>query len=287
MAPEISTTIGYHQFLMDESHIDDEEVIDDESPWNWTAVGNETFEEPYEGPEWLVVPLIFGLIFVVGVVGNGNLIFTVLVNRNMRTTPNVLLVSLAVGDLLLILFTVPFMSTVYTFPSWPFGEVVCKLGEFTVSLSLGVSVFTLMALSVERYMVIVHPMSAVHRFTASVSSLLRTVLVAAGIWVLAAVLASVELVAARVSPGPFAHCHSYPEDWGDAYISFHVIFRFVVYFALPIVTIAFFYALMARMLIVSAKQMPGEGFENAPAVKQVCKTYLSLSMCCHNSVSLT
>jgi len=285
MAPEISTTIGYHQFLMDESHIDNEELIEEESPWNWTAVGNETFEEPYEGPEWLVVPLVFGLIFVVGVVGNGTLIFTVLVNKNMRTTPNVLLLSLAVGDLLLILFTVPFMSTVYTFPSWPFGEVVCKLGEFTVSLSLGVSVFTLMALSVERYTVIVHPMSAVHRSTVGVSSsLFRTVLVAAGIWILAAGLASVELVAARVSPGPFAHCHSYPEDWGDTYISFHVIFRFVVYFALPIITIAFFYALMARMLIVSAKQMPGEG-ENAPAVKQVCKTS-QVSMCCHNSLSI-
>jgi len=118
-------------------------------------------------------------------------------------------------------------------------------------------------------MVIVHPMSAVHRTTAGVSSsLLRTVLVAAGIWVLAAGLASVELVAARVSPEPFANCHAYPDEWGEAYVSFHVIFRFIVYFALPIITIAFFYALMARMLIVSAKHMPGEG-GNAPAVKQV------------------
>lgn len=64
-------------------------------PWNWTSAGNDTYEEPlYEGPEWLVVPLVFGLIFVVGVIGNGTLIFTVLVNKNMRTTPNVLLVSL-------------------------------------------------------------------------------------------------------------------------------------------------------------------------------------------------
>jgi len=277
MALEISTTIAYHQFLMDESHInneevDDRQVVDEDSPWNWTAVGNETFEEPYEGPEWLVVPLVFGLIFVIGVVGNGTLIFTVLVNKNMRTTPNVLLVSLAVGDLLLILFTVPFMSTVYTFQSWPFGEVICKLGEFTISLSLGVSVFTLTALSAERYMVIVHPMSAVHRVTVGVSSsLLRTVLVAAGIWLLAGGLASIELVAARVSPAPFAFCVAYPEDWGEAYVSFHVIFRFIVYFALPISTIACFYTLMARMLIVSAKQMPGE-CGNAPAVKQVGNT---------------
>jgi len=264
---ERSTTISYSHFLMEEPHVDADGG--EHSLWNRSAVGNETFEELYEGPEWLVVPLVFGLIFIVGVVGNGTLIFTVLANKNMRTTPNVLLVSLAAGDLLLILFTVPFMSTIYTFTAWPFGELVCKLGEFTVSLSLGVSVFTLTALSAERYAVIVHPMSAVHRSTAGVSSsLLRTVLVAVGIWALAAALASVELVAATVSPGPFAVCHAYPASWGEAYVSFHVIFRFLVYFAIPIVTIGFFYALMARMLIVSAKEIPGEG-GSGHALKQV------------------
>ena len=117
-------------------------------------------------------------------------------------------------------------------------------------------IFTLTALSAERYMVIVHPMTAVHRSTDSPcppapylknavhrstagvsSSLLRTVLVAAGIWVVSAGLASMELVAARVSTdGPVAACHAYPDEWGDAYVSFHVIFRFLVYFALPILT---------------------------------------------------
>jgi len=183
-----------------------------------------------------------------------------------------LLVSLAAGDLLLILITVPFKSMIYTFHSWPFGNVICKLDEFTVSLSLGVSVFTLTALSAERYMVIVHPMSAVNRSTAGVSSsLVRTVLVAGGIWVFAAGLASVELVAARVIHDPFAICLTYPDEWGEAYEHFQVIFRFIVYFALPITTIACFYALMARMLFVSAKQMPGEG-GNVSAAKQVGTT---------------
>jgi len=150
-------------------------------------------------------------------------------------------------------------------------------------------IFTLTALSAERYMVIVHPMTAVHRSTDSPcppapylknavhrstagvsSSLLRTVLVAAGIWVVSAGLASMELVAARVSTdGPVAACHAYPDEWGDAYVSFHVIFRFLVYFALPILTIAFFYALMARMLIVSTRHMPGEAAADGHAVKQV------------------
>jgi len=101
---EPTTTIGYHQFLMDESQMNGDEAggrqtSGEDTAWNRSAFGNETLEEPpYEGPEWIVVPLVFGLIFIVGVVGNGTLIFTVLVNKNMRTTPNVLLVSLAVGD---------------------------------------------------------------------------------------------------------------------------------------------------------------------------------------------
>ena len=61
-------------------------------------------------------------------------------------------------------------------------------------------------------MVIVHPMSAVPRSTAGAgvsSSLRRTIVVAAGIWALSAALASIELVAARVSDGPVAVCHAY------------------------------------------------------------------------------
>ena len=144
-----------------------------------------------------------------------------------------------------------------------------------MSLSLGVSVFTLTALSAERYMVIVHPMSAVHRSAVGVSSsIIGSVLVAAGIWILSAGLASVEVVAARIDTERMVICHIYPEEWGEAYISFHVIFRFLIYFALPISTIACFYALMAHMLIVSAKEMPGEGGDGN-ARKQVSTTLIT------------
>lgn len=101
-------------------------------------------------PDWIIVPSVFAFIFVVGVLGNGILILIVAVNRNMKTTPNVLLVSLATGDLLLIFISCPFTSVYYFNDEWPFGEIICKLNEFLFSLSLGVSVFTLTALSGER-----------------------------------------------------------------------------------------------------------------------------------------
>jgi len=66
--------------------------------------------------------------------------------------------SLAVGDLFVILFCVPFTTFLYIFDSWPFGDIICKVSEFTKHLSVGVSVYTLAALSVERYFAIKYPL---------------------------------------------------------------------------------------------------------------------------------
>jgi hypothetical protein len=62
-----------------------------------------------------------------------------------------------VGDILVIFFCVPFTSTVYTVESWPYGLLVCKFSEFIKDVSIGVSVFTLTALSADRYFAIVDP----------------------------------------------------------------------------------------------------------------------------------
>lgn len=53
-----------------------------------------------ERPETYIVPLVFSLILIVGVVGNGILILILLCNSNMRNIPNTYVLSLAWGDLL-------------------------------------------------------------------------------------------------------------------------------------------------------------------------------------------
>lgn len=49
-----------------------------------------------------------------------------------------------------IITSVPFTSLLYTIESWPWGLAVCKLSECAKDISIGVSVFTLTALSAER-----------------------------------------------------------------------------------------------------------------------------------------
>lgn len=56
---------------------------------------------PYdERLETYIVPVIFSLILVVGVMGNGILVLILLRHANMRNVPNTYVLSLALGDLL-------------------------------------------------------------------------------------------------------------------------------------------------------------------------------------------
>ena len=87
---------------------------------NSTAVNTNDDDDdvylPYnERPETYIVPVVFGIIFLVGVIGNGCLIYILLRHKSMRSIPNTFIFNLALGDLFILLFTVPFTSTIYTF----------------------------------------------------------------------------------------------------------------------------------------------------------------------------
>ena len=243
---------------------------------NLTTAPDEEIQLPFlhTEPYAYIVPILFGLIFIVGTVGNGTLIYTVLANKKMRNAPNIFIVSLAVGDLLLIIISIPFSATYYTFISWPYGEAICKVNEFLQTLSLGVSVFTLTALAGDRYTAIVYPMKT-HRGSAK----MRTLMIAISIWVLSFVLALPEAVAALVvvHGNGRRFCSIYPDSWGEIYGKAHVLFRFVVYFSLPLVIIGVFYLLMARILVRSSQNMPGEcqAHRQLQARKKVAQIVLS------------
>ena len=95
--------------------------------------------------------------------GNLTLVVIFACNKHLRNVPNTYIISLALGDLLVLIFTVPFVSTIYVFPSWPYGEAMCKFSEFVRDVSVGVTVFTLTVLSVERYLAIVSPLPRVSK----------------------------------------------------------------------------------------------------------------------------
>ncbi|XP_067684552.1 allatostatin-A receptor-like [Haliotis asinina] len=105
----------------------------------------------------IIVPSIFGVVFILGLIGNLLVLLVVLFYQNMRNTTNILILSLAVADLFFIVFCLPFTAAAYALPTWPFGNAGCKLTQFMTYLSFFASVYTLVLLSLDRYLAVAHP----------------------------------------------------------------------------------------------------------------------------------
>ena len=80
---------------------------------------------------------LLGACCIVGVVGHGMVIGSVLLHKQMRTVTNVFLLNLSVVDVLHLL-TFPFLATEQMLGAWPFEKIVCKI----YFLLVGVKFFT-------------------------------------------------------------------------------------------------------------------------------------------------
>jgi hypothetical protein len=74
----------------------------------------------------------------------------------MRSTVNLLLLNLAISDLLLLTVCVPFVTYHYAADTWDIAEFFCKLWQFVLGVTIYVTMYTLVAISVVRFLTIVY-----------------------------------------------------------------------------------------------------------------------------------
>ena len=215
-------------------------------------------------PETFIVPVVFGIIFIAGVVGNGSLLMMFCRHKDMRSAPNMLIFNLALGDLLVLLVSVPFTGTIYTFESWPYGTFMCKFTEFARDTSVGVSVFSLTALSADRYFAIVH--SVRKRVSGSKSKQMICLIVF--IWILAVGLAMPGALFSHIMSFEISNttnvtayihvCYPFPSDFGPNYPKVIVMVKALTHYIVPILVIGTFYSIMGNHLLRSTNALPGQ-----------------------------
>uniref|UniRef100_A0A8C8YKH1 Neuromedin-B receptor n=1 Tax=Prolemur simus TaxID=1328070 RepID=A0A8C8YKH1_PROSS len=209
-----------------------------------------------------VIPSLYLLIIAVGLLGNIILVKIFLTDSAMRSVHNIFISNLAAGDLLLLLTCVPVDASRYFFDEWVFGKVGCKLIPAIQLTSVGVSVFTLTALSADRYRAIVNPMDM--QISGAV---LWTCVKAVGIWVVSVLLAVPEAVFSEVTRisgldnSSFTACIPYPQT-DELHPKIHSVLIFLVYFLIPLAIISIYYYHIAKTLIKSAHNLPGEYHEH-------------------------
>lgn len=111
------------------------------------------------------VPVVYAFNFVIGMVGNSMVVAVIYRYMKLKTVANVFVLNLAVSDLTF-LVTLPMWATFTALGyHWPFGSFLCKVSAGLAIFNLYTSIFFLTALSVDRYLAIVHPMDSRRRRT--------------------------------------------------------------------------------------------------------------------------
>lgn len=108
----------------------------------------------------IVVPILFGMVVIIGLIGNALVVVVVACNRQMRNTTNILIINLAMADLLFITFCVPFTATDYALAEWPFGNIWCKVVQYFLHVCAYASVYTLVLMSLDRFLAVVVPVAS-------------------------------------------------------------------------------------------------------------------------------
>ncbi|NXF84464.1 GHSR protein, partial [Sclerurus mexicanus] len=112
------------------------------------------------------VPVLTGitvacvLLFVIGVIGNLMTMLVVSRFRDMRTTTNFYLSSMALSDLLIFLCMPLDLFRLWQYRPWNFGDLLCKLFQFISESCTYSTILNITALSVERYIAVCFPLRA-------------------------------------------------------------------------------------------------------------------------------
>ncbi|XP_053442435.1 neuropeptide FF receptor 1 [Nycticebus coucang] len=237
---------------------------------------NLTFSSYYQhsSPVAAMFIVAYVLIFLLCMVGNALVCFIVLKNRHMRTVTNMFILNLAVSDLLVGIFCMPTTLVDNLITGWPFDNATCKMSGLVQGMSVSASVFTLVAIAVERFRGIVHPF----REKLTLRKALVTIAV---IWVLALLIMCPSAVTLTVTREEHhfmvdARNRSYPlyscwEAWpekGMRRVYTTVLFSHI--YLAPLALIVVMYARIARKLC----QAPGpaqDGEEAAAAGRRAAR----------------
>ncbi|XP_047934106.2 pyroglutamylated RF-amide peptide receptor isoform X2 [Anser cygnoides] len=185
--------------------------------------------------------LVFALIFALALFGNCLVLYVVTRSRAMRTVTNIFICSLALSDLLIAFFCVPFTMLQNISSNWLGGAFACKMVPFVQSTAIVTEILTMTCIAVERHQGIVHPLKMKWQYTNK-----RAFTMLGIVWLLAVIVGSPMWHVQRLEVKyDFLYEKVYVcclEEWASPiYQKIYTTFILVILFLFPLILMLFLY----------------------------------------------
>lgn len=184
-------------------------------------------------------------ICVLGTIGNALVILVVYRKRKMKTVTNYFIVNLAIADLAVLLINVPLdvanifagENWLYQYGSYQYGSFMCHVIGPLQTMATTASVWSLVAISISRYVAIVHPLKPQLRR-------MHAKWMIVPVWAISLVLVSPYMASLHMIDG---ECQ---EDFESAGMvsKYYTLGVFITQYVIPLLIMAFAYIRIAQEL---------------------------------------
>ena len=235
---------------------------------------------PHEVSPWTILfILLYGLICIIGLVGNGLVIFVVYRYAKMKTVTNMYIINLAISDVLF-LFGLPFLITTALMRHWIFGFAMCKVFYVLTSINWFTSVFTLIVMSADRYLAVCHPIKSMQYRTPFVARLVCGCVWSISFLVMLPIMLYATTMKQRNSMKESCTI-VWPEGQPIPADKAFIWYAFLLGFAIPVSLISVFYALvLVRLKAVGPKIKTKEKKRTHRKVTKMVLTVIAVYVVC-------
>ncbi|XP_052242624.1 neuropeptide receptor 15-like [Dreissena polymorpha] len=225
---------------------------------------NITIFENNELAEIVLLSILFVVIGFIGIIGNIIVVYIVFSDFKMwKSNTNILIVNVALSDLGILIFGIPEIVMYMLHRGWLLGLEMCKVDRSVLVAALYVSVMTLLALCIERFIAIVFPIKA-H----IICTRRRTVVVVGLIWAMALVFASptmlFNIVTTLDGNNSIEFCVLlFPNDHQRMFLVFKYTESILFYF-IPLIIQIVCYIIIGKHLFIGINELHGQNVRASP-----------------------
>ncbi|XP_014117975.1 PREDICTED: probable G-protein coupled receptor 19 [Pseudopodoces humilis] len=159
------------------------EMAEPPPPGAGSSMNHSLVEYGLRPGEITAATVVWGALWLISVLGNFLVCLVIHRSRRTQSTTNYFVVSMACADLVSSVGSAPFLLLQLSSGQWMLGSRVCQLVRYIQYLTPGVQIYVLLAISVDRFYTLIHPLN----FKVSREKAKRMTLVS---WLCGAVFAS-------------------------------------------------------------------------------------------------